>query len=95
MIKDENELTKGQIRKLNYLRKSLGKDIADQAFSKWLKTQKSQKYAKILDPVAQKIKAALQPLQDDKSTNFGRFGYIIKRGKGRGAKGLSVIKIQK
>jgi len=92
---DENELTKGQNRKLHYLRKSLGKNIADQAFSKWLKTQKLQKSAKTLDPVAEKIKAALQPLQDDKSTNFGRFGYVIKRGKGRGAKGLSVTKIQK
>ena len=92
---DENELTKGQIRKLNYLRKSLGKNIADQAFSKWFKTQKPQKSAKTLDPIAEKIKAALQPLQDDKSTNFGRFGYIVKRGKGRGAKGLSVTKIEK
>jgi len=92
---DEIGLTKGQIRKLNSLRKSLGQNIADQAFSKWLKTQKPQNSANKSDPVAEKIKAALQYLQDDKSTNFGRFGYIIKRGKGRGAKGLSVTKIQK
>jgi hypothetical protein len=92
---DEIGLTKGQIRKLNYLRRSLGNNIADQAFSKWLKTQKLQKPATIFDPIAENIKTALQHLQDDKSINFGRFGYIIKRAKGRSAKGLSVTRIEK
>ena len=34
---DDAGLTKGQLRKLNALRKSLGSDIADKAFSEWLK----------------------------------------------------------
>ncbi len=33
---DETALTKGQIRKLNALRKSIGPAIADEAFSRWL-----------------------------------------------------------
>ena len=33
---DEAALTKGQLRKLNTLRKSIGPAIADEAFSKWL-----------------------------------------------------------
>ena len=33
---DETALTKGQLRKLNALRKSLGPSIADEAFAKWL-----------------------------------------------------------
>ena len=39
----ELKLTKGQIRKLNALRKALGNKIADAAFSKWLKTQNPHK----------------------------------------------------
>ena len=36
---DHSTLTKGQVRKLNALRKSVGDDIADAAFTKWMKTQ--------------------------------------------------------
>ncbi len=32
----ERDLTKGQLRKLTALRKSLGKEIADKAFAEWL-----------------------------------------------------------
>ena len=35
---DQSTLTKGQIRKLNALRKSVGDDIAEDAFGKWMKT---------------------------------------------------------
>jgi hypothetical protein len=31
---DQSTLTKGQVRKLNVLRKSVGNDIADDAFAK-------------------------------------------------------------
>ena len=31
----EKELSKGELRKLNALRKSLGDDIAEKAFSEW------------------------------------------------------------
>ena len=36
---DQKSLTKGQTRKLNALRKSLGDKIADQAFAQWLAEQ--------------------------------------------------------
>ena len=32
----ETGLTKGQIRKLNALRKSVGDDLAEEVFAKWL-----------------------------------------------------------
>ena len=86
------KLTKGHIRKRNALRKSLGKKIADQAFSKWSKAQKSAiKKAPKRDAVAEKIAAALKPLSS-KKINFGTYGYTIRRAKGKGAKGLVVIR---
>ena len=39
MTIDQSTLTKGQVRKLNALRKSVGDDIAEDAFGKWIKTQ--------------------------------------------------------
>ena len=36
---DENALTKGQKRKLDTLRKSVGDDIGERAFAAWLATQ--------------------------------------------------------
>ena len=36
---DENALTKGQRRKLNALRKSVGTEIGEQAFAAWLASQ--------------------------------------------------------
>ena len=34
---DERSLTKGHVRKLNALRKSIGNALGEQAFAKWLK----------------------------------------------------------
>ena len=36
---DESALTKGQRRKLNALRKSVGEEIGEQAFVQWLSAQ--------------------------------------------------------
>jgi hypothetical protein len=55
---DEKVLTKGQQRKLNALRKSVGDKIGDVAFSEWLKTQAIAKVEKT-DKVADKIVEAL------------------------------------
>ena len=38
MTIDQSALTKDQVRKLNALRKSVGNDIADVAFGKWMKS---------------------------------------------------------
>ncbi len=34
---DENALTKGELRKLNGLRKSVGEDVGEKAFVEWLR----------------------------------------------------------
>ena len=43
---DESTLTKGQRRKLNALRKSVGDEIAEQAFAAWLSSQSTAPGAK-------------------------------------------------
>ena len=83
----KTNLTKGQVRKLNALRKSLGPKIADPAFSKWLKTQNSDNSAVETDPVANQLERSLKSLASTK-INLGTWGYTIKRSKGKGAKGF-------
>jgi hypothetical protein len=91
MVIDESTLTKGQLRKLNALRKSVGDNIAEEAFTKWLAAQaKVTKEAK--DPVADALVSALAHLQHDKSFRLGRRGYVVRRAKGRGASGLVAYK---
>ena len=89
----ESKLTKGQVRKLKALRKSLGDKIADPAFSKWLKTQTSGKTGGKPDPVADTLVAALSNLTSDKSFKLGTKGYVVRRAKGKGASGFSVQKV--
>jgi len=77
-----------------HLRKSIGDDLADAAFSKWLKRQANTKAAPKTDPVVEKIAEALRPYTKDKGFNLGRYGYKISRSKGRGVKGgFSVTRI--
>ena len=95
MAINESNLTKGQIRKLNALRKSVGDALGEEAFTKWLKQQKSEKKEVRIDPVAIKIAEAFKPLARDKSLNLGLYGYSIKRARGKGAKGIVVARIEK
>ncbi len=95
MAINESNLTKGQIRKLNALRKSVGDVLGEEAFTKWLKQQKSAKKEVRIDPVAIKIAEAFKSLAKDKTLNLGRYGYSIKRAKGKGAKGIAVARIEK
>ena len=91
---NDKSLTKGQLRKLNTLRNSLGKGIANKAFKEWLKQQEKLSPAEKPDPVAEKLLAAMKGLEKDKLINLGRKGYVIKRAKGRGVKsGFTVAKI--
>ena len=62
MVVNEKNLTKGQIRKRNALRKSVGEDLADDVFAKWLKKQSSAKPVEKADPVAEKFKAPIAKL---------------------------------
>ena len=92
MSLNHSTLTKGQVRKLNALRKSVGNDIADVAFGKWMKTQiKTPK--EVRDPVADALVAALSSLISDKSFKLGTKGYVVKRSKGKGASGFVAQKV--
>ena len=89
-----SNLTKGQVRKLKALRKSLGNKIADPAFSKWLETQNPNKSGGKTDPVAEKLEGSLKSLSS-KKINLGTLGYTIKRAKGKGAKGFVATRNKK
>ena len=89
---DQSTLTKGQIRKLNALRRSIGDDIAEDAFGKWMKTQ-SKTPKEVRDPVADALVAALSNLTADKSFKLGTKGYVVRRAKGKGAFGFVAQKV--
>ena len=80
----EKELSKGDLRKLVALRKSLGDTIANKAFAEWL-ANKPQAEADKVDPIATKIEEALSSFANDKKFKLGLYGYNIRRAKGRGA----------
>ena len=91
----ETSLSKGQIRKLNALRKSIGAKLGEEAFGKWLKEQAKAVPKVQPDPVAEKILNAVKSLEKDKTVKLGNKGYVVKRAKGKGAKGFVVQKIVK
>ena len=77
---DESSLTKGQLRKLNALRKSLGPAIADEAFAKWLVQAVEPPE---VDENAGTISDVLWGLVQDGKLSIRRGGYIVRRGRGR------------
>ena len=89
---DHSTLTKGQIRKLNALRKSVGNDIADVAFGKWMKSQ-TKTPKEVRDPVADALVTALANLNHDKSFKLGNKGYVVRRAKGKGVSGFIAQKV--
>ena len=97
MATKETSLNKGQIRKLNALRKSVGVKLGEEAFGKWLKEQaKAKAVPKVQsDPVAEKILNAVKSLEKDKTFKLRNRGYVVKRARGKGAKGFVVQKIVK
>ena len=78
---DENSLTKGQRRKLNALRKSVGNEIGEQAFAAWLASQPAAT-AKA-DANAALIVDMLWPLVQQGTLAIPRGGYLLRRGRGR------------
>lgn len=95
MAIDEQALNKGQARKLEALRKSIGDDLANEVFAKWLKRQADVKPVDRADPVAEKIAAALAGLEKDQDFRLGNQGYTIRRARGKGASGFIVNKNEK
>ena len=77
---DESALTKGQLRKLNALRKSVGPAIADEAFAKWLAQASEPPEA---DENAEVISDALWALIQEQKLAIRRGGYVVRRGRGR------------
>ena len=76
------DLTKGQLRKLNALRKSLGKGIADKAFAEWFASLPVD-MPKLGDKNAEAIAELLTPPVLEKKIRLPRGGYVVRRGRGR------------
>ncbi len=82
MTVDERSLKKGELRKLNALRKSLGDEIAERAFREWYSSARELHSAKDADQNLELIGDALNDIRD--SLKFPRGGaYIVKQGRGR------------
>ncbi len=79
---NEKSLTKGQIRKLTALRKSVGDSIGTRAFQQWLSRQKTASSTPV-DKNALTIVGALEPLAKQGKLRIPRGGYLVKRGRGR------------
>ena len=77
---DESALSKGRLRKLNALRKSLGQAIADEAFAKWL-SQATE--APETDENAEVIGNTLYGMVQEGRVSIRRGGYVVRRGRGR------------
>ena len=93
MTIDHTALTKGPVRKLNALRKSLGDQIAEAAFARWFEA--SAKHEQLVkDPIAEAIEEALAPYANDKTFRLGRRGYVVRRAKGKGASGFVAERVE-
>ena len=77
---EEKSLTKGELRKLNALRKSIGDDLAEEAFGKWY--AQAAKGNDNTDPNVEMFEEALNPLIDKVRIQRGS-AYAIRRGRGR------------
>ncbi len=78
----ERDLTKGQLRKLTALRKSLGKGIADKAFAEWqasVPEEKSDEADKNAEAIAELLNSPVL----EKKIKLPRGGYRVRRGRGR------------
>lgn len=79
----EKDLTKGELRKLNALRKSVGEQLGEETFAKWLKDHRAGKGGAQPDRNAMMIAEALRRLIDEKNLRIPRGGYLVTRGRGR------------
>ena len=77
---DESTLTKGQLRKLHALRRSVSQDIGERAFAEWLSSQVA---TKTTDRSAELIAASLWTLVQEGRLRIRPGGYVVKRGRMR------------
>ena len=80
---DEKALNKGQLRKLQALRTSLGDQIADKAFGEWILKQAAPFAGEPEDRSAKLIADTLDPLVKAGTLRIRRGGYVVRRGRGR------------
>ena len=80
---NEASLTKGDLRKLNALRKSVGAKIGEQTFTKWLKRKPKAGSAAPRDRNAEMITETLGNLVQSSGLRIPRGGYVVTRGRGR------------
>lgn len=93
MAYKDRDLNKGQLRKLNAYRKSVnGNEKSAQAMFKIFIDAQPVKAAVSVDKVAAKLVEALSGLANDKSVKLGRYGYTVRRAKGKGASGFVAVK---
>ena len=78
---NEGSLTKGQVRKLHALHKSVGDEIGERTFATWLASQKTADRKE--DGNAATIVDTLWPLVEDGALAIPRGGYLLRRGRGR------------
>ena len=78
---DEGSLTKGQLRKLNALRKSVGEEVGERAFAAWLASQGAADEQ--ADGNAALVVDTLWPLIEQGRLAIPRGGYLLRRGRGR------------
>ena len=83
------------MRKLNALRKSVGDDLAEEVFAKWLEREATSQPRDKPDPVAMKIVEALAGFENDLKFNLGNRGYTVRRAKGKGVSGFIAYKNEK
>ena len=79
---DEGTLTKGQRRKLDTLRKSVGEEIGERAFAAWLSTQ-PKPVEETVDHDAELIVETLWALVKEGTVAIPRGGYLLRRGRHR------------
>ena len=77
---DESTLTKGQLRKLSALKKSVGDEVGERAFAEWLALQGAGQEP---DGNAAMIVDTLWPMVKKGRLAIPRGGYRIRRGRGR------------
>ena len=82
MAFDESQLKKGDLRKLNALRKSLGNKIANKAFAEWM-TSQPDAVADDTDKNAELIAEVLVDQISQGNLRIPRGGYLVRRGRGR------------
>ena len=95
MAIDKTTLTKGQLRNLNVLRKSVGNNLGEEAFDKWLVSEAPSPSKLSADSVAEKIGDALGGVENGQTFRLGNYGYTIRRARGKGRSGFTVTKNKK